>query len=101
MWLTVTVGGGMTIRLADDPALLEPADEPTTLVVFWNVPVCAAVTDTENVHDAAALIEPPLSEIVCVAGAAVITLPDPHVRFSPLGSSMASPAGSVSVTSRP
>jgi hypothetical protein len=97
MWLTVTVGGGITVRVAADPALLDPAEELTELVVFWKVPVCAAVTDTENVHDAPALTEPPLSEIVCVAGVAVITPVEPQVPFSPLGSSTARPAGRVSV----
>src|ERR1700748_773110 len=97
MWPTVTVGGGITVRVAADPALLDPAEELTELVVFWKVPVCAAVTDTENVHDAPALTEPPLSEIVCVAGVSLITPVDPQVPFSPLGSSTARPAGRVSV----
>jgi hypothetical protein len=55
------------------------------------------VTDTENVHEAPALTDPPLSEIAWVAGAAVITPVDPQVPFSPFGSSMARPVGSVSV----
>ena len=91
----------MTVSAAAAPASLAPADEWTALVVSWNVPVCAAVTDTENVHDAPALTEPPLSEIACVDGAAVITPADPHVPLSPLGSSTARPAGSVSVKATP
>jgi hypothetical protein len=87
----------MTVSAAAEPAVLSPADELTTLVAFWKVPVCAAVIDTENVHEAAALTEPPLSEIVWVAGPAVITLVDPHVPFSPLGLSTARPVGRVSV----
>jgi hypothetical protein len=87
----------MTVNVAADPALLAPADELTTLVAFGNLPVCAAVIDTEKVHEAPGLTEPSLSEIVCVVGAAVITPADPHVPFSPLGLSTARPAGSVSV----
>ena len=65
--------------------------------MLWSVSVWVAVTEIEKVQDAPALMEPPLSEIVCDAGAAVITPVDPHVPFSLLGSSTARPAGSVSV----
>ena len=64
---------------------------------FVSVPVWLAIRDTEIVQAAAAFTEPPLSEIVCEPGAAVMTPAVPQVPFSPLGSSTVRPAGSVSV----
>ena len=96
-FLTLTVGGGSTVREAGAGAALLPAEELTAPGASAKLPVWLGVTDTENVQLAAALTEPPVREIACAPGLAVITPAEPQVPFSPLGLSMVSPAGSVSV----
>jgi len=96
-WLTDTVGGGSTVSDAGAGAALVPAEELAAAGASAKLPVWLGTTDTENVQLAAAFTEPPVKEIVCDPAFAVMTPAEPHVPFSPLGSSTASPAGRVSV----
>jgi hypothetical protein len=95
--VTATVGGGRTVNVCVSPVVLDPAEELTGPVLLDRVPVNDATTDTEIAQFVAPLSDPPVKEIVDPPGAAVITLPVPHVPFSPFGLSTVKPAGSVSV----
>jgi hypothetical protein len=97
MWVTATVGGGSTIKVSVSPALLPPAEKLTGPVSLDRVPVWPAINETDTVQAVPGFSEPALSEKVCEPAAAVTTLVDPQVPFSPLGLSTVRPAGSASV----
>src|SRR5712691_6337867 len=96
----LSVGGAITLMVADAVKPAPPSVEVTLpVVLFWSPPAVPS-TFTEKVHDADAASDAPDRLITLVAGVAVI-VPPPQVPLKPLGVLMTRPAGSVSLKPTP
>src|SRR5947207_9062079 len=96
----LSVGGAITLMVADAVPPLPPSVEVTLpVVLFWSPPAVPS-TFTENVHDPEAASVAPDRLITLVACVAVI-VPPPQVPLKPLGVLMTRPAGSVSLKPTP
>ncbi len=96
----LSVGGAITLMVADAVPPVPPSTEVTLpVVLFWSPPA-VPTTFTENVHDPEAASDAPdrlIKLVFCVS----VIVPPPHVPVCPLGVAITRPAGSVSLKPMP
>src|SRR5438477_249399 len=96
----LSVGGAITLMVADAVPPVPPSVEVTwPVVLFWSPPAVPS-TFTENMHDPEAASVAPVRLTTLVAWVAVI-VPPPQVPLRPLGVATTKPAGSVSLKPTP
>ena len=96
----VTVGGTVTLRLADAVLPVPPLVEVTVPVVLVQSPPAAPVTFNVMVHDAPVAIFAP-DKLTLLDPAVALTVPAVHEFVSPLEFATTIPAGKASVKATP